>query len=221
MRLRSGESAVSRLVGMADSLIWYAAYGSNLLEERFVAYLRGGEVPCSIQPQRGARNPADPIANRPFELSRALLFGRSSPRWNGGGVCFIGAADSGRSLGRAWLLTTEQFEDVWAQENGESTASPFDFELFVSQGSVRAERGWYRSVEHLGVLDGYPVATFTSADEPQLNAADEAYLLVVGRGLMETWGISAQAAASYLATSTGNKGHVDATVLSDELLTWL
>jgi len=97
---------------------------------------------------------------------------------------------------------------------------PLQLDALVADGSLQAKLGWYRSVEYLGTLQGHPVATFTSVDEPKPNPADEAYLLVVGRGLMETWNLSAQDAAAYLASCSGNAGYVDPDALFQELLGW-
>lgn len=194
-------------------LVWYAAYGSNLLRARFLTYLRGGPVPGSDRLQRGARDPSDPVDDRAYKLSLPLIFGASSSGWGGGGVCFAGPhhdPDDG-ALGRAWLITVEQLADVWRQENdARATDGPeIDLASLVDGEEPDFGRGWYRRLVHLGQLDEHPVVTFTCAEPPPPNPAHSSYLEVVGRGLIESWGLAPEAAAAYLATRSGNRGPVD------------
>ncbi len=205
---------VSRVIGV---LIWYAAYGSNLLKDRFLTYLRGGEVPGSGRHQHGARDGSDPVDDQPYRFDRPLGFGRESRGWGGRGVCFVDPDRTvpGDTLGRAWLITDEQLADVWAQENGTVDGPAIDVEALVTGGSLDLDlgRGWYRRLECLGSLDGHPVATITCDSMPEPNAAGMAYLEVVGRGLIETWGMPAGEAADYLASRRGNVGQIDRSAL--------
>jgi hypothetical protein len=215
-------------------MIWYGAYGSNLLLERFLVYLRGGPVPGSGRMQHGARDSSDPQGDEPLPIDRPLGFGRESAGWGGGGVCFVDPAvravdeaGVGETLGRAWLITVEQLADVWAQENGGTVGPPIDVDRLLSVGSLelpsadrlegRPAQGWYRSLILLGELGGYPVATITCDVMPTPNASGLPYLEVVGRGLMETWGLDPSEAARYLATRIGNRGLVDETSLTELL----
>lgn len=191
-------------------LVWYAAYGSNLLRERFVTYLRGGPVPGSGRHQRGARDRADPVDDQPYRLAQPLVFGQHCPAWGDGGVCFIDPdrSDDG-ALGRAWLITAEQLADVWQQENGAASGPEIDLDRLVVDRSADFGRGWYRHLMYLGELDGYPVVTFTCASVSAPNPAHRSYLEVVGRGLIETWGLPVAEAARYLASRPGNEGQVE------------
>lgn len=189
-------------------MIWYAAYGSNLLEERFLAYLRGGTVSGSSKVESGARNSDDPMAAVPYMVPRRLGFGYKSTRWNGGGVCFVDPAlpaDGHDTYGRAWLITVEQLEDVWAQENGDQAGPSIDIDDLITAGFVHRDRNYGR-VELLGHLDGHPIATITCNTLPELNGADISYLQIVGRGLMETWNLDPDETAKYLANCPGNRG---------------
>ncbi|MEM7324334.1 MAG: histone deacetylase [Actinomycetota bacterium] len=190
--------------------IWYAAYGSNLLEDRFLTYLRGGPVPISGRQQHGARNAADPLDSRPYRIDRLLSFNGESKGWSGGGVAFVDphTVIEGDTLGRAWLITEEQLADVWAQENGGTTGPDLNVAGLEADGHLDLGRGWYRRLEYLGRLEGVPVATITGDALPDQNAAGPAYLEVVGRGLMATWDLSAEEVAHYLAGRAGNAGAV-------------
>ncbi len=203
-------------------LVWYAAYGSNLLRARFLTYLRGGPVPGSGRIQHGARDGTDPVDDRPYRLPRQLLFGGRSSGWGDGGVCFVEPArvDSDGCLGRAWLITAEQLADVWAQENGRTEGPAVDVGALADGRTGDFGAGWYRHLEPVGELDGHPVATFTFApgDEgPPENAADVSYLTVMGRGLAEAWSMGPSEAAAYLAGRRGNVGSVDPEVLAAAL----
>ena len=190
--------------------VWYAAYGSNLLEARFLAYLRGGPVPGSRRNQYGARDATDPVDSKPYRMDRTMLFGQDAPTW-GGGVCFVDPhrVVPGDTLGRAWLLTLEQVSDVWAQENGGTIGPDIDIETLIAEGSADLGSGWYRRLEYLGQFEGRPIVTITCEELPEPNAAGAPYLDVVGRGLIETWGLSPSEAAVYLASRTGNRGQVE------------
>lgn len=206
-------------------LVWYAAYGSNLLRSRFVTYLRGGPVPGSGRIQAGSRDDADPRDAAPYQFDQPLIFGQRASGWGGGGVCFVdpdpdpdpGRAQPRITSGRAWLVTAEQLSDIWAQENGLAVGTDLDLEAVMAAGSVDVGTGWYRRLLSLGELDGHPVLTFTCASAPELNPADPSYLGVVGHGLRETWGWSPEEAASYLAACPGNAGEVDASALASLL----
>lgn len=191
--------------------VWYASYGSNVLQERFLTYLRGGPVPITGKIQHGARNAADPLDDRPFHIDRLLMFGGQSKSWNGGGVAFVDphTVVEGGTMGRAWLVTVDQLADVWAQENGETVGPPIDLGALVGTGSADLGRGWYRRLEFLGHIDGAPVITITCETPPPANAGGSAYLEVVGRGVMSTWGTSPAETAGYLAVRSGNHGVVD------------
>jgi hypothetical protein len=170
------------------------------------------------------------LADQPILLDRALVFGRSAGLWGGGGVCFLdsspeAAVAASPTFGRAWLLTVEQLEDVWAQENGSVSlesddVEPVDVDELVASGFVDANHdGWYRRLLFLGQLDGHPMATITSHELPELNPSGTAYLQVVGEGLVETWDLGPADAAAYLASRPGNAGFVDADQLVNQLRT--
>lgn len=185
--------------------VWYAAYGSNILRERFMAYLNGGPVPNATdgRQQQGARNSQKPLDDRPHLIERTLLFAKSSQRWGGGGVAFLDPVErpAQPTKGRAWLVTLEQLEDVYRQENGQETVAAIDLDRLIADGSVSYFDGWYGHLMALGELDGLPVVTFTAHERPDpFRHAHSSYLDVIARGLIESWGLSRQAAEQYLAT---------------------
>ncbi|CAI5500851.1 unnamed protein product [Closterium sp. Naga37s-1] len=47
-----------------ETLVWYASYGSNMLEERFMCYIQGGAVDGMTHPCHGCSDPTPPRASK-------------------------------------------------------------------------------------------------------------------------------------------------------------
>ena len=194
-----------RLVPGGDWLLaftWYVGYGSNLSSSRFARYLAG------------CRDTTPPWRWDPVEVPHRLLFARESVRWGGGGVAFLDPVPTPgtRTLGRAWLVTWEQFADVLAQECGLPVGS-------VDAPAVRGARyiphpgHWYGFVVPLGAREGWPMVTFTdeAAGSLDLRPPGPAYRAVIIEGLAESHGLSAEEATDYIArhsvtASEGGRG---------------
>ncbi len=190
---------------LVSGLVWYASYGSNLHRDRFVVYLRGGTAPGGSQPQRGARDPSDPLDDRPLTIDRTLFFRGQSQLWGGG----VAAIDHRRGVeparGRAYLITMSQFEDVVAQESRRATA-PIDLRAAATHGHQLAGPGPYDRLELVDTWDGVPVVTFTHpepfpAHEPQHPSG--AYLTNIVRGLRESHAMDDDAIGTYLLAAPG------------------
>lgn len=206
---------------MADTYVWYAAYGSNLSAERFGVYLSGGPIPFSTtgRVQDGARNTAAATADQPFTLERSLLFNGSAAQWGGGGTAIIDTDHNPvtPTLSRAYRVTLEQFEDVFAQENRLDAPMQFDVGALIA-GPIDLTDRKYGRVELVGEIEGEAVLTFTSTQRPMgLAPADVSYLRIMGIGLQETWDLGPRAAADYLALRPGNAGFHDPAALATNL----
>ncbi len=170
--------------------VWYASYGSNCDAARFSLYLAGGEGDGAPGSHRGARNPGPPLDSAPMEFDSQITFNGLSKRW-GGGVAFLEhqRVDSGTpgALGRRYLVTQEQFEDVVAQENRRPTM-PLPFES-ISPGETRVVgEGWYDALVSLRPVAGVPVFTFTSSTAPESSTSTPpalTYLRTVASGLLQ------------------------------------
>ncbi len=170
-----------------DDLVWYAAYGSNLSAERFAAYLTGGTGGTDGHAHghhHGARDATLPRADMPLTIPYRLVFAGQSRRWNGGGVAFLDPSDPTLTPGRAWLITTSQFADVYAQENGLEPSAAIEADLKFGR---QPSRGWYRQVLDLAPLHGVAVRTFTHPNPAELGfrPPDSTYLAVINRGRAE------------------------------------
>lgn len=173
------------------SLVWYAAYGSNLSRERLICYLEGEA------PGPGMRKPgpcevgAGILGDRPYSLPYPLYFARWSPDWKGA-VAFVGLTRfaPAPTLGRVYLLSLPQLCHVAFEENGGrgEQVEITDASLKVPAVQIR-ERGWYRLLLRCGDLDGLPVVTLTGwpAEAKPVSQPSPAYLARIRSGLRETY----------------------------------
>lgn len=154
---------------MKDNLVWYAAYGSNLLEERFMTYIKGGNSRFNGRSYPGCRDKSDPIRTEAYVIEYPIYFGNQSSSWDGGGVAFLDdhCRPDKVTLGRIYLITEEQFEDIQSQEGN--------------------SKRWYGKRVYLGEVDGYPVWTFTSEMRNDSNKPSNDYLNVIKAGILETY----------------------------------
>jgi len=155
-----------------ENLVWYASYGSNCERSRFLLYLHGGRRPGTHGDHRGARNPSPPLDSAPVEFPTQVAFTGRSRRW-GGGVAFLEhqvRPNMPGALGRRYLITKEQFDDVVAQESHRPTANVDIDQLDRGKVSVIGS-GWYDGLLTLEPVDGIPVVTFTSPRPPEATEA--------------------------------------------------
>jgi len=176
--------------------VWYVAYGSNINETRFLRYLQGDES------HPGARDATPPIERRFTTAPLALRFAGESTRW-GGGVCFVDPDPAATAYVRAWNITGEQFEDVFAQENRRPIGSPFDWDAVASGGVIGDS--WYAQVVQVDLpfaSDEQPAMTFTWTTPFPLNPPSPAYRDTVAAGLSDHPDLSPAAIDAYLSSSS-------------------
>lgn len=152
-----------------QNYVWYACYGSNLCRERFLWYIQGG----GTKNNPGCQDKTLPVVDRPYTINHELYFTNQSRTWGNGGVAFLKMEKDEKveTLGRAYLITVEQFEDVKKQEG--------------------ASNNWYGHVMELGEMAGIPVKTLTRIPENMghyiTNTPSLEYLDMLRRGLWETY----------------------------------
>lgn len=191
----------------APPLVWYAAYGSNLHYERFICYLRGGRPPGSSYDYAGARDPRLPRDTRPITLNHRLYFTGASSVW-GGSPAFVDTKldPTATTLGRIYLISTEQFADLTTQENHGSTVGDIPFDELHPGESLVVGPGRYANVLCVGQLDGMSVLTLTAPwamSEVTPTSPATAYLRVIAAGLRETYALDDVALATYLSAIPG------------------
>jgi hypothetical protein len=184
--------------------IWYVAYGSNLSYERFCCYLRGGQLPGTDRVYPGCRNSAVPLDDVATFLTGGVYFAGRSSVWRSGMACYDPEA-SGRVPARAYLITSDQFVDVLAQETRREPGLSLDLTPALRGDRFSSGLGGYSILVRAGDRDGIPLITFT-ADRRGVGpdmAPSEEYLSAMATGLSESHGWSAEQAERYLASLCG------------------
>lgn len=195
-----------------NEYIWYASYGSNISEDRFHCYIRGGTPKGSSTTHIGCKDRTLPINNDNFYIPSELYFAKKSIKsWNGGGVGFIANTfDSGKNtLGRIYLIKKEQFIDVLKQESNIEQELKIDFESIIEQGSMLVkETNWYNKIIYLGNQSEMPIFTFTHQGDyfNEINKPDENYLKIIMEGLKEITNFNENDLAGYFADLKGIVG---------------
>lgn len=200
---------------MSNQMIWYAAYGSNMLRDRFRCYLTGGEFPGAARVYPGARpsQRRGPRAELPLWIDGGVYFATRSPVW-GGGRALYDPGLARRTAAAGYLITTRQFSDIAAQEMYRQPGTDLDLKPLITGGErfLKIGDGHYDTLVLAGWRDRIPVITFTapwsrgSTEAGPLVPPSAAYLTVLARGLCESHGWNAQAAGSYLAGLPGAAG---------------
>ncbi len=197
---------------MGKNQVWYASYGSNLLEERFNCYIKGGQPKGSNNFYKGCTDKTLPTENEEIFIKRELYFAKKSKSWNGSGVGFIKTNfdENKTTLGRMYLITKEQFVEVVKQETKNNGDLSIDFEKAKKSGSVTfRENSWYGNLLYLGEQNGNPIFTFTNERNlnDKLNAPKKEYLSMIICGIKETYNLSDLEIKAYLEDIQGIKGN--------------
>ncbi|MDH6125748.1 histone deacetylase [Kitasatospora sp. GP82] len=188
--------------------VWYAAYGSNMHFDRLTYYLVGGRPPGATRTYPGCRDGRAPERVLPIHLRGELYFAMESRTWRGG-MGFYDPLGSGELPARAYLLTVGQFSDIAAQEMYRMPGTDLELGGALANGSEQLGLGRYETLVCPGVLDGYPVLTFTAPGRrarAQLNRPSAAYLRYFAAGLAEAHGWSVARIADYLSSRPGAAG---------------
>jgi gamma-glutamylcyclotransferase (GGCT)/AIG2-like uncharacterized protein YtfP len=147
--------------------VWYANYGSNLLYERFITYIKGGNCKFNGVDYPGCRDKSLPKDSRPMTIPYKMYYGNKSRSWGNGGVSFLDVESTGKSIGRMYLITREQFEDISDQEG---------------RGDI-----WYNVSVKLGEYDGIEIVTITNKGRRAFHKPSNDYLKVIRMGIEETY----------------------------------
>jgi len=200
-----------------DDLVWYACYGSNLLEKRFKLYIQGGRSDLIDKTYTGCTDKTPPLKNKPYTLHHGLFFSQTSSIWENKGVAFIKSKEdkSVDTLSRIYLITRSQFEQVFLQENEldpNINSIELDLQEIQNEGQLILNNNWYGRIIYIGDEDGYPVLTFTSPlddNEIQHEPPGEKYLTVIAKGIKECHDMSDNDIVNYLSNISGIKNFID------------
>ncbi len=191
--------------------IWYACYGSNIRERRFLCYINGGTPPGAVKNFVGCSDKSQPKDSRKISIKHEMYFAKESVTWNGGGICFLKEEEDPEveTLGRTYLITAGQFTDLVKQELIAEEEVKIDFDELMRNGSYSCmEGGRYGELLYLGKIDGKPVVTFTSKEflKTEINSPNPAYLSTIISGLLEIYDLDEKSLVEYFRNKTGIKG---------------
>src|SRR5579859_2057184 len=191
-----------------DKYVWYASYGSNILEERFLCYIQGGQPDGSAKTYNGCNDKSLPVDSEEIYICSELYFAKKSKSWDNGGVGFIRIdfEPQRQTLGRMYLITREQFVDVVRQETNNKELPSIDFEKAIANGSfVYSELSWYGNLIYLGIREEFPIFTFTNHENiAQINKPSKNYLRTIIRGIKESYThLSNEEIVTYLISKQG------------------
>lgn len=155
-----------------DDLVWYVAYGSNLLEERFLCYINGGKFRDCGRELEKCLDLSPVRAKMLYELPFDMYYGKQSGSWDGMGVSFLDVTKKGKAYGIAYLISKEQYEHLCKEENG---------------GKAPEYSSWYNQRFNLGTFDGIPVVTLTNKGVVKKNLPSPRYMEVLTEGLRENY----------------------------------
>ncbi len=184
------------------SELWYAAYGSNIHEQRFLCYLQGGKPTYGKVEMHGATDPSPPSENRVISIPHALYFSlpdgrKDTANWGYGGVAFVEARSdqSVETLCRIWKISEDQYEEVRAQEG-----AAYKYEL------------------DLGEIDGLPVRSFTHEHSIEKRMPpSESYLATIALGLKEAYQLNTLELFDYFSALGGIQGKLSPDLLLEML----
>lgn len=143
----------------------YAAYGSNLLQERLLFYIKGGEY-CGRH-YDGSDNKTEPESLGWIYVPYRLYFAKRSSRWGNKGIAFLSCQKEDEmnywAVVRLWKISEQQFQDIQRQEGG-----------------------WYNKILSLGAIGGFEIKTITGCYENEKQQPSDDYLNIIKAGLEET-----------------------------------
>jgi hypothetical protein len=130
-------------------------------------YINGGVCPLNNATYTGCTDKSAPRRSNAVIVPFALYFAQKSKRWDNKGVAFLDSNAVSVTIGKAYLITEEQFQQIHKQEGD-----------------------WYAKILEFGKIGGYPVKSFTSRKKFDDIPPSEKYLKVITKGIEETFSFS-------------------------------
>ena len=147
-----------------DNYVWYVSYGSNMLLDRLMCYLTGEGLPeynIKANCDRKFSDISLPLDSKKVIIPYELYYGDNSNIWNGA-PAFLDKDKKGKTYGRAYLITKEQYKHIMKFEG-----SKYEYQL------------------DLLPIDGIPAVTFTNEYRLKEGKPSESYKRVIEEGLKE------------------------------------
>ncbi len=149
--------------------VWYLSYGSNISEERFGYYIKGGILPATKKEYAGCTNKMMPNEDeiKNVIVSNQLYFGNVSKTWFNSGVAFLDPNVDGATLSKMYLIDEEQLAEVHKQEG--------------------SGKNWYHDIVNLGEYKNSPILTVTNYNKRDSNTPCIAYVDTISKGIRESY----------------------------------
>jgi succinyl-diaminopimelate desuccinylase len=192
--------------------VWYATYGTGLSKENFVQQIDGGRHEGSSRTFPGCSDKTPPLRDAFLSLPYAMYFAGHSPAWGGSSYINIQPEPihSAHTIARAYLITTEQFEEIVAHHNDRAVgqALPLKEAMLHGHATVGDGSGHYDELVFCGIKDGLPIFTVTAV-KPELpyTPPTPLYTRMVCRGLSEDTDFDRRTAIEYMLAAPGIAGH--------------
>ena len=159
-----GSPMMRTMWGMSgDDELWYACYGSNLSEERFSCYIKGGKCRQNGVTYEGCSDKTEWTAKAVMKFGGELYFGNKSGSWGGKGVAFYDPDAEGETHMKLYRIKFSQFLELRNMEG----PSP----------------NWYGRIVCLGIRDDIPVYTLTSEERRPENAPCRSYISLIAKAM--------------------------------------
>ena len=124
--------------------VWYAAYGSNISEKRFMKYINS----CTDK--------SAPIKSRNYIFNHNMYFDRASRRWNGA-VAFLDMKSEGKAYGKMYLIKKTQLEEIQKMEGSAYSKRELlgfveDLPVYTFTSEIRRDRSVMPSKEYIETI---------------------------------------------------------------------
>lgn len=153
-----------------EGLVWYVAYGSNLLAGRLKNYIAGGRCAYNKREYKPCDDTRLPERSVTVRIPYSMYYSGASKSWGEKPVCFLDIAKPGMAYGRAYLVRKAQLDWIHNQE-----------------GKGHA---WYSQRVRLENIDDIPAYTFTSSvakEHRPFNMVSASYGVVLFCGMKESY----------------------------------
>jgi len=185
--------------GRMKNYVWYVGYGSNVHEQRFLCYIKGGTPRFGKKCGKSCKDKTPPIENKSITIDYPLYFAlpdkkKETLNWGAGGVAFIAHQKDKKlkTFCRMWKITKEQYKEVRNQEGS----------------------SWYGKEIRLGKDSGIPIYTITNdAVLKNIICPSDAYIKTIALGLKETYCFNNKEIVNYLLGKTGIKNNLQENVM--------
>ncbi len=203
-----------------ERLVWYVAYGSNVNWARFKTYIYGGPIPGTEALQRGCKDHTPPRDDRAVDLANyGLYFSGTSANYPAATAYLSLQPGIMATKARAYLISLEQFWDIFAQENHwQDDAVPCTIEELRAKGNVlirdegtsdKTAKSQYMRVIYCGDLDGTPMVSLGATDLSRpFGKPSAVYLQTIAAGLLESRKLTHKDIANYFVSLPGIAGNI-------------